>query len=153
MSNFRHLTLRERLDRFPPFLCVALARVKVSPLTQAEKQVKYWNRKARENRRRLRSRGIALPKRPAWRRLTLLELADKAHISVRLIKDLTVKTHWHGVSVFTFVRLTETCGIDLLRIKSKLKYLKDGLGNNRAFAHLNPQQMRQVIRLWGKWKA
>lgn len=152
MPDFRQLTLRERLERFPPFLCVALSRVKTAPLTQAEKQSKYWNRKARAKRRRLRQRGIELPKKPLWRRLDLDEIAAFGHLNPKLVTRLSSMKDWNQIGVFTMLRFLEVCGVDLMRIAKETRFIRYGLATNKAFQHLTKPQMARFAKMVREWR-
>jgi len=152
MSDFRTLTLKERLDRFPPFLCLALARVRMPAMTAAELKARHWNNKARLQKWALKRKGIEIPRRSMWRRITLDELSERAHIDRETVGKLAGQTDWSKFSVFTMLRFISACGIDLCHVKNQHLQIKSGAQKNKAFGHLNKVQMEQFLALAKEWK-
>lgn len=153
MNENSHHTLRDRLESWPPFLVLALSRVRTKPLSKEEKQARLWNRDARRERNRLKRNGTVLPRKPVWRRVTLEEVEASSKLSTELIRNLSTRETWDGIRIENCLVFMDACGFDLLRIERKTKLMKLQLSNHKAFAHLTTQQMQRFAKSVERWKA
>ena len=151
MTDTAH-TLRDRLENWPPFLVLALSRVRTKPLTKEQKRARLWNRKSREKRRKLARNGVVLPRKPLWRRLRLSEIEFNTTLSKELIRNLASRATWDGIRIENCLLFMDACGFDLLRIGRKTQLMKRQLRNHKAFAHLTTQQMQRFARAVERWK-
>ncbi len=126
--KFTSLTLRERLDRFPPFIVYNLSRIRTAALSPEEKSQR-WSRAARKERRR---RNRKLPRKPLYRRMTQEEVVARSGLSSYTVDHLTGETTWQHQSIFTMLHFMEACGFDLLHLNQTWRRFS----NSKAFSHL-----------------
>lgn len=151
--SFRTITLRERLAMFPPFLCFALTRVKMPPMTREERNAKFCVRKNRRLRQMLKSDGVELPRRKSHRRMTVEELAEVFPKEVRwYVPRLVRKVDWKDVQIGDALTFMDACGLDILAIKRVRYELSKGNKNGRAICHLTDAQKRDFAKLAKAWK-
>lgn len=158
-KRFQQLTLRERIQMYPPWLILALSHVRVPRQTKEECTRRLWNRRVKEKRRRWKLAGRELPRRRVTRRLTLQEIVDRAgipwfkHKTVRwIISHLT----WDDLTVAQLLAFTEGCGFSLTKsshiknLKWRIHYQleKQGL----PFAHLTEPQRRELMKMLARWR-
>lgn len=56
--------------------------------------------------------------------LSVREIAQKSGLSKSTVAELAVKETWSGVSIDTVVRFSQACGVDLLRPRDTISYLR-----------------------------
>src|SRR6185436_15919866 len=88
------------LRKFPPFLCFALARVRVPALSQTA----YMKRK------RDMLLGKDVPKLSHYRRATVKEIAKKSGIPSRTVERIKSSLHWDGVKQKDVLAYLDACG-------------------------------------------
>lgn len=87
-------------------------------------------------------------KRPGY-----VALAEKAGIPIRTFLRIARKLSWSDVKVGQIEKFSAACGVDLMRQEKQLRYLRDTVSSDAAFAHLNPQQRRTLQAQLVRFKA
>jgi hypothetical protein len=152
MNDFRTLTLRQRLDEFPPFLCLALSRVKTEKLTKEQIKSRFSGA-ARRKRDNLRRAGRPKERKQLYRRMTLEEVIEKSGVPGWYVREKLARlTSWNTVQIDDALRFMDACGIDLTHIARNHSFIRRNAIKNKAFWHLTSQQKAELAERLKEWK-
>lgn len=151
-ENYRKLTFKSRLDRLPPFLALALTRVRRPRQSRDELRKRFWRYAARQERRQKRELGIELPRRQQSRRITFKEIRSKSGLSYWWVNKISNQVTWDKVPTGKMLAFLDGCGIELSHMAVQRWLVRRGLQKNQLFKHLNDRQMERFNRRMKEWK-
>lgn len=143
------LTERQRLAKYPPWLCLAMTVERREPETK-------WKRQERRTKlKRLQRKGIATPRklwRHRYRRISRAEIESRSGLSKRKINRISSSLTWDKIPIGEGLRFREACKIDLCHLERLGGHLVKMLKSTRPFGHLDPKQYQKFVVQLRKFK-
>lgn len=139
MTHFLSLTLAQRLDRFPPCLCFALARVTAPSMTKEEITARRQLLAVQDPAEREDLR----PKR--HRRLTVKEFSELSGLSQWKVRRMSRSRSWAQWTVREMIAFVETCRVELCHAAMVNRAMKRFTSKTLPFGYLHPEQRKGLI--------
>ena len=124
--------LEKRLERFPPFLCYALCRVRL-PRMKGEPHWRWGERRR-------------------WRRISQQELSQRTGFPVRTLQRYIQQVTWRKFLGRDMLRFLAGCGVELMDIEPTTKKLKEIMRAKTRFCHLTVFQRERLMKKFREWK-
>lgn len=141
-TNYKRLTLDQRLQKFPPFLCLALSRIKIIPFSKKEAYERWkQRRKGRKTKRRYQ-----------WRRMNREEISALSGIHYKRVSRIGRRISWDGVKVRDMLAFMKACNVDVCHATYQREFMKYTASIGQAFRHLNPDQRRIFVATMRRYK-
>lgn len=131
-------TLKARLAKFPPFLCIALSKVACD--------ARSGKMRSRVYRRRLNGEPLPADHARLYRRITREEVASRGKLSVKCVQRLTQAMSWQAVQVPTMLAFLLGCGLELGSDSQMAHLLYREMNHPHPFGHLDRKQYRLFLR-------